>query len=110
MGEAASKWSLRCHFRDRHPLDSVLLLGEGVYPKCVTCGMQMNPCRIGRGHKSTKLCRDGIVRRRQLRTWTDAALTLRRQFVVKRDVLDWVETFKYLGHVLSQDVDNVRTV
>ncbi len=88
MGEGASKWSLRCHFRDRHPLNSVLLLGKGVCPKCVTCSIQMNPCHIGMGHKGTKLYQDGIVRRRQLRAWTDAALPLRWQFVVNRDVLD----------------------
>ena len=31
-GLARMKWNLRRHFRDRHPLDLVIIPGEGTYP------------------------------------------------------------------------------
>ncbi len=110
MEEAASKWGLYCHFYDSHPLNSVLLLGEGGYPNCVACGMQTDPYRIMWDHKDMQLCWDSAAQRHQLRARTDEALTLWQQFVVNRDVLDWVEVFKYLGRFLSQDDDDTRAV
>ncbi len=40
----------------------------------------------------------------------DTVLTLRRQFVVNGDVLDRLEMFKYLGHLLSQDDNDTQVM
>ena len=72
-----TKWGLRHHFRDWHPLDKVSMLCEGAYPKYVLCGMQTNRRQIGQGHKGTKLCRDSVAKRHQMCLRTDVALALR---------------------------------
>ena len=110
MGEAATKWGLHRHFPNGNLLDKVSILGEGAYPKCVLCGMQTNPIRLGRGHEVTKLCWDGVLLRGQLHARTDAVLALRRQFVVNGNVLDRIGVFQYLGHMLSQDDDDACMV
>ena len=52
---ATSKWGLRRHFNDRHPIDLVDIPGEGVYPKCERCGMQTNFASAP-NHKRTATC------------------------------------------------------
>ena len=39
-----------------------------------------------------------------------AALALRRQFTVHKDVLERVEIFKYLGCLLAQDNNDVQLI
>ena len=41
-GTATTKWGLRRHFNDWHPMDLVDIPGEGVYPKCNLYGIQTN--------------------------------------------------------------------
>jgi hypothetical protein len=38
-GELASRWMMRRHFRDLHPLDYVMLKKEGRYPQCPCCSI-----------------------------------------------------------------------
>ena len=109
-GVSSSKWNLRRHFCERHPLDLVSTPGEGTYPRCQNCGMQTSPFVIGRGHERTRWCRDGGARRRQQQARVDAALSLRRQFTADGDVLEQVEVFKYLGRLLSMSDDDAQAV
>jgi hypothetical protein len=39
-----------------------------------------------------------------------SAIALRQQFTVHGDVLEWVEVFRYLGRLLSQDGDDMQAV
>jgi hypothetical protein len=39
-----------------------------------------------------------------------SALALRQQFMVHRDVLEKVEVYRYLGHLLLQDDDDIQAV
>ena len=110
VGESRTKWTLRRHFRDRHPLDFVDVPGEGVYRKCENCGMQTSPQALGRGHEGTRMCQEGGVRRRQQEARVNAALALRRQFEADGDALERVEVFKYLGRLLSQHDDDAQAV
>eukprot|EP00984_Skeletonema_dohrnii_P003055 scaffold1025_cov147-Skeletonema_dohrnii-CCMP3373.AAC.2 len=41
-------WSLRRHFRDRHPWDFVDVEGHGNLPKCQLCNMQADPQKAAR--------------------------------------------------------------
>ena len=52
----------------------------------------------------------GTARRHQRDMAVRSALALRQQFTVHGDVLERVEVFRYLGRLLSQDDDDVRTV
>ena len=81
---------------------------EGRYPRCPRCGMQVNP-RVPT-HINTKECTIGTARRHQRDMAVRSALALRQQFTVHGDVLERVKVFRYLGHLLSQDDDNVRAM
>jgi hypothetical protein len=39
-----------------------------------------------------------------------SALALLQQFLVCSDVLEWVKVFKYLGHLMSQDDDDIQAI
>ena len=108
VGEASSKWNLRRHFCDRHPLDYVDVPGEGVYDKCVNCRMQTSP--FARSHHLSAFCRETGERQRQYDRRVQAALALRQQFHADGDVLGRVEVFKYLGRLLSQHDDDAQAV
>ncbi len=107
-GTSTSGWMMRRHFRDLHPLDSVVVSKEGKYPRCPKCGMQTNPRYPA--HINTKECRVGTARRHQRDMAVRSALALRQQFTVHGDVLERVEVFRYLGRLLSQDEDDVQAV
>ncbi len=93
VGEAVSKWGLRRHFGERHPHDLISLPGEGVYPKCVNCGMQTGPLAHARGHAQTRVCREGGLRRARQERRVTASLAVQREFEVYGDVLERVEVF-----------------
>ncbi len=63
VGEATSKWTLRRHFRHWHPLDSVLLLGEGVLPSMLIVACKptyLVSSRVARVHNFIRMVwRDG---------------------------------------------------
>jgi hypothetical protein len=61
-------------------------------------------------HINTKECRVGTARRHQRDMAVRSALALRQQFTVHGDVLERVEVFRYLGHLLSQDDDDIQAV
>ena len=52
----------------------------------------------------------GTERRHQRDMAVQSALTLRQQFMVHGDVLEWVEVFRYLDRLLSQDDDDIQAV
>ncbi len=61
-------------------------------------------------HRLSKECQIGAEQRHQRETAVASALALRQQFMVHRDVLEWVEVFKYLGRLLSQDDDDIQAI
>ena len=70
--------------------------------------MQCNPSKIT--HVNTKICREGRARRQQRKRAVDSALALRQLFTVNRDVLERVDSFQYLGHIMAQDDDDHRVI
>jgi hypothetical protein len=107
-GKLSSAYMLRRHFRDLHPTDSVEVPWEGHYPRCERCAMQCNP-RYPR-HIHSQLCQMGADRRTQRDSAITSALALRQLFYVKGEVLEKVESFRYLGRILAQDDEDVRAV
>ncbi len=101
-------WNLRRHFRNVHPQDLVVIPSEGKYQWCHWCIMQVNPfypC-----HYTTRECQVGVERKQQHEAAVQLALALCEQFSIHGDVLERVEVFKYLGHLLAQDDDNIQAV
>ena len=107
-GELSSAYMLRRHFRDLHPKDSVEVRWEGHFPRCEWCAMQCNP-RYPQ-HIYSQVCQTGTERRTQRESAIMSALALRQLFYVEGEVLERVESFRYLGRILAQDDDNVRAV
>ena len=55
VGTAGTKYGIRRYFRFLHPQDLLDVQGEGRYPKCGRCGMQLIPTATG--HQATKTCK-----------------------------------------------------
>ncbi len=96
------------HFLDVHTLDSVKVLKEGKFRRCRRCGMEVDPRYTG--HQYTKECQMEVEWKKQREAVVTSALALRPQFSVHEDVLEQVEVFKYLGHLLAQDDDDIRAI
>ena len=77
-GWASTKWNFRRHFQMRHPKDLVDIPGDGVYPPCLTCGMQTSP--LASGHEWTAMCKEGGLRILQRKAAVDSALALQQRF------------------------------
>ena len=98
VGDITTKWNLRKHFVDPHPLDFVSLPGEGVYPKCELCRMQKKPFASGHTSKAIFASRvQGAVRKNQRDAAQESELALREVFQAYGEELERVEVFKYLG-------------
>jgi len=107
-GWASTKWNLRRHFQMRHPKDLVDIPGEGVYPPCLTCGMQTSP--LASGHERTAMCKEGGLRILQRKAAVDSALALQQRFTAYDEELANVEVFQYLGRLLAHDDNNSQSV
>jgi hypothetical protein len=57
-----------------------------------------------------KECQVGVERRKQRETAISSALALRQQFIVRRDVLEQVGVFKYLGRMMAQEDNDIQAV
>ncbi len=107
-GELVSGWMMQWHFCDLRPLDYVAVPREGRYPRCLHCGMQVDPRYPA--HINTKECQAGTERCHQRDMEVQSALALRKQFTVHGDVLEMIEVYRYLGCLLLQDDDDVQAV
>jgi hypothetical protein len=107
-GKLSSAYMLRRHFRDVHPKDTVVVLWEGPFPRCKQCAMQCN-LRYPH-HIHSQVCWQGVERRTQRDSAITSALALRQLVYVEGDVLEKVDSFRYLGKILAQDDEDVRAV
>jgi hypothetical protein len=96
------------HFRDVHPLDLVKVPKEGRFNRCEQCGMQVHPAYPR--HRLSKECQIGVEWKQQRETAVALALALRQQFLVRGNILERVEVFKYLGCLMSQDDDDIQAI
>jgi hypothetical protein len=107
-GMLSNPYMLRHHFWDLHLKDTVKIPREGNLLQCKRCTMQCN-LRYPQ-HISTQVCLLGAEQRTQRDSAVLAALALRKLFCVEGEVLEKVDLFQYLGWILAQDDDDVRTV
>ena len=104
-GEAYKGWNLRRHFHDRHEQDLLVLPGDGIcYPKCESCGMQVNPESLAR-HERSKFCESRTERRVQREAAVEAARSLDVVFTAYdgQHELERVDVFRYLGRLMALD-------
>ncbi len=99
---------MRRHFWDIHPLDLVVVPKEGCYSRCKWCGMQVNP--LYPRHWYSKECQVRVECLKQRETAVSSALALCQQLIIRGDVLERVEVYKYLGRLMAQDDDNIQAI
>ena len=107
-GILTGKWMMWRHFRDIHSIDLIKVPKEGKFPQCRQCRMQVGPWYPR--HAYTKECQVGVERSKQREAGVKSALALWQQFSVHGNVLEQVEVFKSLGHLLVQDDDNIWAI
>jgi len=109
-GSAGHPMDVQRLFWDIHPKDNVYNIPweGGPYLRCKLCNMQCNPAYSK--HVQTKTCQVGRERQEQRDMAINRALALHQLFYVNGDVLGKVHVFRYLGHIMSQDDDNIRAV
>ena len=99
---------MRRHFGFLHPLDLVELPGEGSYPKCKRCGVQVDPAAMG--HQSLKTCKNMHAAKLQRKAVSDSAKALEAKFFAYGVELERVEVFKYLGRLIAHDDEDTQAV
>ena len=78
VGTAGTKYGIRRHFRSLHQQDLLDVQGEGRYPKCGRCGMQVNP--MATGHQATKTCKAMHAAKLQRKAVSDSTVALDVKF------------------------------
>ena len=97
-GTVVAKHGMCRHFGSLHLLDLVELPGEGSYPNCERCGMQVNPAAMG--HQSSKTCKEMHAAKLQRKAVSDSAKALDAKFFAYGVALKYVEVFKHLGRLI----------
>ena len=96
---ADTKYGIRRNFSVLQPQDILDVRGEGRYPKCGRCGMQVNSTATG--HQVTKTCKAAV---------SDSAVAMDAKFYAYGEELEQVEVFKYLGRLIAFDNDDTQAV
>ena len=95
----ASTWdAMRNHFCHRHWRDVVHILRESFLPRCPRCSMQV---RMTRQHMDSQRCQIGRERKRKQELELSHLRALDKEFRVTGTRLENVETFSYLGRVVT---------
>jgi hypothetical protein len=103
-GRAGSRDALRMHFCHRHPYDIIVIDPEGHLPKCSSCGMHVNDTEA---HRASKRCQVGRLRKRKRELEIGQLSALESTtFKVAESTLENVETFVYLGRVISSTTED----
>jgi hypothetical protein len=89
-------------------LDLVVVSKEGKYDRCEWCGMQVNP--LYPCHRFLKEGQVVVERTKQREAAVTSALALWQQFSVDGEIIERVKVFKYLGHLLAQDDDDIQAI
>ncbi len=104
-GVLSSRYMLRRHFRDLHPKDTVDIPREGTFPWCEHCTMQCNPWYLR--HIHTQVCSLGAEQRTQWDSAITVVLALGKLFHVEGELLEKVDSFRYLGWILAKNNDDI---
>ena len=95
----------------RHQGESMDIPGEGVYPRCRHYEMQVAPTVMGsHGHQTSVICRLGTERKVQRAAAARSAEAVEETFTACGEELERVKVFKYLGRLLSRDVNDTQAM
>jgi Reverse transcriptase (RNA-dependent DNA polymerase) len=100
---ARTRAGLRTHFNHRHWNDLIHILEEhpAIYPQCPQCGLHVPHTQLNNRHYNTELCRKGMRRRANRAAERAAFEACGVTFTLNNELLEKVDTFRYLGRLLS---------
>ena len=99
---------MRVHFWKRHVRDTVIILEEGTlpHPRCEECDMLVPWRSLNGRHKDTEMCRSEAVKKRRRDTETEIRESTERAFEAYGGQLEAVDSFTYLGRVMTAGDDD----
>jgi hypothetical protein len=99
-GRSASRGALRQHFAYRHPKDTIIIREEGLLPRCPRCLAFVRGALSDR-HRNSQRCVAGTQRQRRRILEFQRLQERGTTFTVLGDVIESVDTFRYLGCPLT---------
>jgi hypothetical protein len=99
------RFGLRRHFMFRHPSSTLIILEEGLLPKCEFCRMHI-PLASVRTHSSTALCRQGTALRQKEARLQENRHAREVVFSVHSIPLESVSSSSYLGRPVTTHCDD----
>jgi hypothetical protein len=99
------RFGLRQHFMFRHPTSTLIILEEGLLPKCEFCRMHI-PLASVRTHSSTALCHQGMALRQKEALLQENPYAREAVFSVRTVPLEMVSSYSYLGHPVTTHCDD----
>jgi len=99
-GRATDRFSLRRHFMHRHILDMIVIIEEGILPRCEQCGMFINPTP---SHTRSQLCRAGVARYKARQDELQQRAARQVVFTINGNPIENVHSFRYLGRMVCDD-------
>ena len=99
--------ALRMHFSHRHWRDEIHILPGTCYPRCPRCNVQAHPSRQ---HFNSRRCQSGRARKRKRELEIEHLRALSTEFRIDDTLLENVETFRYLGRIVSATTEDWPSV
>ena len=99
---------MRVHFWRRHVRDTVIILEEGnlPHPRGEECDMLVPWRSLNGRHKDTGMCKSGAIKKQRRETETEIRESTERAFEAYGGQLEDVDSFKYLGRVMTAGDDD----
>jgi hypothetical protein len=102
---ARSRAGLWYHFFHRHWNDRIHILEEHpvIYPQCDRCGLHIAHSQLINRHYNSKVCQEGRERKERRAAERAAFDACAVTFQLNDELLEKVETFRYLGRLLASN-------
>ena len=98
---------MRGHFRSRHLEDIIMITEEGLFPRCIKCGLFQMGANDADKHQATKTCKKWADKmERYFQQQRQNVVQEETHFYVRGRELERVTEFKYLGRMMQDNDDD----
>ena len=104
-----NKTALRRHFRVRHPEDIIIIMQEGLLPRCHECGLYQANVNTAK-HLDSEDCKKYTMIRNKRKFDLSQQAAKNVKFQVNGENINMVEQFNYLGRVLASNDNDLKAV
>lgn len=110
LGCLKGRHGLRRHFAFRHPEASLSIMEQPDYETCHQCGSKVSLYALHHGHLQSKVCQQAAARRLRRTSAAVYNTALDTPLLADTTQLEFVNTFRYLGRILSDDDSDLPAV